>query len=155
MRLTLTKQAEYALRALVWLAQEEAADRGRGQSGRHKAATISTAVGIPPQFAARVLAQLQRRGLLFARAGQHGGYTLARPAEAVSILQVVEAVEGPLRSGTCVLREANCSSDGTCLLHGAWSAAQDSLRAILSRTSIAATTTAATTPTTQTFAPAD
>ena len=143
MRLTLTKQTEYALRALVWLAQTAGSPPASGQrggqphatvNGRHKAAAIAGAVGIPPVFAARVFAQLQRQGLLRARAGQHGGYTLARPATDISLLDVIEAVEGRVGSRDCVLRDARCGADGTCLLHDAWTTAQNALRAELART---------------------
>ena len=157
MRLTLTKQTEYALRALVWLAQADdleqmrshanghanthsnthANGNGNGngnRNGRHKAAAISSAVGIPPVFAARVFAQLQRQGLLHARAGQQGGYTLARPATEISLLDVIEAVEGHVGSRDCVLRDTPCGADGTCLLHDAWNTAQNALRTELART---------------------
>ncbi len=161
MRLTLTKQTEYALRALVWLAQEDELEQTRSHAnghadthsnghangnrngngngygngnGRHKAAAISSAVGIPPVFAARVFAQLQRQGLLHARAGQQGGYTLARPATETSLLDVIEAMEGRVGSRDCVLRDTPCGTDGTCLLHEAWNAAQNALRAELART---------------------
>ena len=137
MRLTLTKQTEYALRALVWLSQVEETDRVGGLPSRHTAAAIARAAQIPPMFAARVLAQLQRQGLLRARAGQQGGYTLARSAAAVSLLEVIEAVEGPLQTRTCVLRDSACGAGGTCILHDAWNAAQDALRAVLSRTTLA------------------
>ena len=137
MRLTLTKQTEYALRALVWLAKVEEGDRASGALARHKAAAISDAAHIPPVFAARVLAQLQRQGLLRARAGQQGGYTLARPAAEVTLLEVIEAVEGPLQTRTCVLRDTACGEGGTCVLHDAWSAAQDALRTVLGRTTLA------------------
>jgi Rrf2 family protein len=145
MRLTLTKEAEYALRALVWLAQAEAMEAAAaaevghagGTVARHKAAAISAAADIPLHFAARVLAHLQREGLLRARAGQQGGYTLARPAGDVSLLDVIEAVEGPLQTRTCVLRDAACSSDGPCVLHNAWRTAQSALREVLERTTLA------------------
>ena len=139
MRLTLTRQAEYALRALIWLAGEAEveAERGDGRLTRHKAASIARATNIPPVFAARVLAQLQHQELLFARAGQHGGYALARPAGRISLLQVIEAVEGPLRTRDCVLRDSACGEGGTCTLHEAWSAAQDALRSVLGGTTLA------------------
>ena len=137
MRLTLTKQAEYALRILVWLASNEAADRAEGVTiARHKAAAIAAATDTPPVFATRVLALLQRHGLLLARAGQQGGYTLGRPASSVSLLEVVEAVEGPLITRTCVMRDGLCGESGYCVLHHAWSAAREALRDVLARTEL-------------------
>jgi Rrf2 family transcriptional regulator, iron-sulfur cluster assembly transcription factor len=159
MRLSLTKQTEYALRALVWLAQTDLWGSGgasashqapnigvashvgsvNSDSGlvRHKAAEIADATSIPPVFATRVLAHLQRQGLLHARAGQQGGYTLARPASQITLLEVIEAVEGPLVTLSCVLREAGCGVDGTyCILHDAWSRAQEALRDTLAQTTL-------------------
>jgi Rrf2 family protein len=138
-RLTLIKETEYALRALVWLCQEtesERAERPDGPPVRHKTAAISGAVRIPPVFAARVLGLLRRHGLLRARAGRQGGYTLARPAADVTLLQVIEAVEGPLETRTCVLRDSACGAGGRCVLHGAWSTAQEALRSVLGRTTL-------------------
>jgi Rrf2 family protein len=150
MRLALTKEAEYALRALVWLAQvaRPAAVRcgaARNQAGpagppRHKAAEIARATGIPPVFALRVLANLQRQGLLSARAGRRGGYVLARPAGQITLLEAIEAVEGPLQTQECVLREAGCGSGGDCVLHSAWCAAQGALRTSLAQSTLAAAT---------------
>ena len=144
MRLTLTKQAEHALRVLVWLS----ADGAPGGAGdpvppRRKAAQIAADTGVPPDFATRVLALLQRHGLLRARAGRQGGYTLARPPSEITVLEVVEAVEGPLHSRECVLRDQLCSADAPCLLHDAWSTAREALRRVLGQTTLAGVYSAA------------
>jgi Rrf2 family protein len=88
----------------------------------------------------RALALLQRQGLLLAHAGQHGGYTLARPARDISLLEVVEAVEGPLMSRECVLRDLPCGADGDCVLHEAWNSAREALRTVLAQTPLASVT---------------
>jgi Rrf2 family protein len=135
MRLALTKQAEYAIRILVWLSSSEKADRAEGvPTARHKAAEITAATDVPPVFATRILALLQRRGLLLARAGQQGGYVLERSAHSISLLDVVEAVEGPLITRECVMRDGLCGENGHCLLHDAWSASREALRSILAGT---------------------
>jgi Rrf2 family protein len=128
-----TKQTEYALRALLWLADTIPPAAAGG--GRQKAAAIAGATGIRPVFAQRVLGQLQRRGFFDARAGRQGGYALARPARRVSLLEVIEAVEGPLATQTCVLREGACGAPGRDrVLHGAWRAGQEALRAAFADT---------------------
>lgn len=129
MRLNLTRQADHALRAMVFLA-------GQRDGGRRKAAEIAAAAGIPVPFAARVLAQLQHAGLLDARAGRDGGYILARNPAAISLLDVIEAIEGPLEARDCLLRDHRCGTDGHCLLHEAWAAAQGALREVLAEASI-------------------
>jgi Rrf2 family protein len=114
---------------MAWLASQPI---GR----RRKAAEIAAAVGIPLPFAARVLSQLNRRGLLQARAGQDGGYTLARSGESVSLLEVIEAIEGPLRAPMCLLRDVRCGASQPCRLHDAWSTAQEALRSALASTTL-------------------
>ena len=137
MRLDLTKQAGHVIRAMVWLAETEAQSQTGEPTSRQTAAAIASAVGIPPAFAARLLAQLRRRDLLRARAGQQGGYTLARPASEISLLEVIEAAEGPLLSHECLLRDSSCGTTDYCVLHTAWSAAQEALRTVLSQVSLA------------------
>jgi Rrf2 family protein len=106
-----------------------------GTRARHKAAAIAAATGIPPVFVARVLANLQRQGFLNARAGQQGGYRLARPPQEITLLEVIEAVEGPLVTRDCVLRDTTCGAQGRyCVLHDAWSTAQSALRDSLAQT---------------------
>lgn len=136
MRLTLTREADYAVRAMVWLAQMASQHRNAEAAPRQKAAAIARATGIPPAFSARVLAQLQHRGFLRARAGRDGGYSLAQPVRNISLLEVIEAVEGPLLSQECLLRDSDCGTDGYCVLHDAWNAAQEALRTTLAQTSL-------------------
>jgi Rrf2 family protein len=130
MRLNLTRQADHAIRAMIWLA-------GQPVGSRRKAAEIAEAVAIPGPFAARVLAQLNRSGLLAARAGYEGGYWLGRPADQISLLEVIEAMEGPVRANACLLRDTSCGSGGNCVLHDAWRASQDALRSVLGATPLA------------------
>ena len=130
MRMSLTRQADHAVRALVWLA-------GQPAGSRRKAAEIAGAVGIPLPFAARVFARLQRSGFLIARAGHDGGYALARRPSDVSLLEVIEAFEGPLRARGCLMRDGACGAGGFCQLHGAWATAQSALRDVLAGTSLA------------------
>ena len=130
MRLNLTRQADHALRAMVWLVEQPSGTR-------RKAAEIAQAAVIPRPFASRVLAQLNRSGLLAARAGQDGGYALARPADQITLLDVIEAMEGPVHAYACLLRDQTCGTGNDCVLHEAWRASQDALRAVLSATSLA------------------
>lgn len=132
MRLALTKQAEYAVRAMAWLSRQDM------EPERRKAAEIAQATGIPPVFALRVLSLLQRQGFLDARAGQYGGYALSRHAASITLLEVIEAVEGSVSTRGCVLRDLSCGDDGYCAMHQAWSQAQAALRDTLAATTILA-----------------
>ena len=120
MRLELTKRGDYAVRAMLALT------RGAG-NGLLSARRISDAMDIPVRFLPQVLADLQRAGLIEAAPGRAGGYRLARDPEAVSLLQVIEAVEGDSRRQACVLLGGPCGQDGFCDVHGVFFDGQEAL----------------------------
>lgn len=88
MRLTLASR--YALHAVAYLAR-----RGKGQ--RASVEEIAEAEGLPRHFVAKVLVRLVRAGLVATARGSTGGTWLTRPAQAITLRDVIEAVEGPLR----------------------------------------------------------
>jgi Rrf2 family protein len=130
MRLELTKRGDYAVRAML------ARARGGG-NGLLSARRISDAMGIPVRFLPQVLADLQRAGLVEAAPGRAGGYRLARPSEEISLLDVIEAVEGDSRRRTCVLRGGPCGLDGTCDVHDVFFQGQEALRGTFARSTLA------------------
>lgn len=130
MRLELTKRADYAIRAVVALA---AAAPDRRLSVRQMAAEHA----IPVRFLPQVMADLVGAGLVEGLTGRVGGYRLTRPAAAISVLEVIEAVEGDSRRRTCVLRGGACRVGGACDVHHVFAAAQDGLIRQLGGASIA------------------
>ena len=80
---------EYGLRAMVYLAQKYADGKAI------RAAEIASRGGLPLPFLQRLLARLQRAGLVTSLRGAHGGYRLARPPATIPVLQVVEALTAP------------------------------------------------------------
>jgi Rrf2 family protein len=129
-RLELTKRADYAIRAVVALA---AAAPDRRLSVRQMAADHA----IPVRFLPQVMADLVGAGLVEGLTGRVGGYRLTRPAAAISVLEVIEAVEGDSRRRTCVLRGGACRVGGACDVHHVFAAAQDGLIRQLGGASIA------------------
>lgn len=121
MRLELTKRGDYAVRAMLALT------RGAG-NGLLSARRISEAMDIPVRFLPQVLADLQRAGLVEAAPGRTGGYRLTRDPASVSLLDVIEAVEGDSRRQSCVLRGGPCGQDGFCDVHGVFFSGQEALR---------------------------
>ena len=119
MRLQLTRRADYAVRAMLALARH---DDGLLSGNR-----IAAAMDIPPRYVAQVMGDLVQAGLVEARTGRRGGYRLAQRPAQISILTVVEAVEGDARRRTCVLRGGACSRDAVCDVHQIFSSAQDAL----------------------------
>lgn len=92
---------------------------------------------VPQSFASQILADLVRAGLATSRAGRDGGYRLARPPAQISLLEVIEASEGPLRANRCALGEGPCRWDAVCPLHETWGEATVLLRELLGRTDLA------------------
>src|SRR5262245_4003064 len=129
MRLELTRRGDYAIRAVVALARHAPDVVG--------AARLSQETGIPRRFVAQVMTEVVRAGIAEARLGRAGGYRLARPAESVSVFDVVDAVEGDVRRRSCVLRNAPCQREGSCDVHEVFMAAQDALLAELRAATIA------------------
>ena len=130
MRLELTKRGDNAVRAMLALAREPA---GSLLSARR----IAEAMDIPVRFLPQVLGDLSRAGLVEAETGRAGGYRLARAAADVSLLDVIEAVEGDSRRRVCVLRGGPCRLNGVCDVHAVFAAAQDDLLARLARATVA------------------
>jgi Rrf2 family protein len=130
MRMELTKRGDYGVRAMLALAR---APDGSVVSARR----IADAMDIPVRFLPQVLGDLSRAGLVEATTGRSGGYRLTRSASEVSLLEVIEAVEGDSRRQTCVLRGGSCGLDGFCDVHPVFFAGQEALLATLDEASLA------------------
>ena len=126
----ITRQADYAVRAMVYLAQ---------LGPDHRAATgqIAQAKSIPPSFLAKIVSQLSVAGLLQTSRGARGGVSLAKPPEAISLLDVVEAIDGPILLNDCVGVLSSCKYDDNCPLKPVWCDAQKMLVDHLSRANFA------------------
>jgi Rrf2 family protein len=119
-RLELTKRADYAIRAVVALA-------AASPDERLSVRTIAAAQTIPVRFLPQVMADLVAAGIAEGVVGRTGGYRLARPAATVTILEVIEAIEGDSRRETCVLRGGPCRLNGVCDVHAVFAATQEEM----------------------------
>jgi Rrf2 family protein len=142
MRVTLTLRGDYAVRAMLALAEHEQPGRLEDRdppttNGLLSAAAIAARMRIPSRFVAHVLSDLVRAELVIGSTGRRGGYRLARPAAAIDLLEIVDAAERRDDPPRCVLRGIPCDSQGRCAAHDAFSAATDAVRAELSRTTLA------------------
>ncbi len=131
MDLTLSKRGDYVVRSAISLA------RAYDTASWRKIREVVEETDVPQTFASQILADLVRAGLASSRAGRTGGYRLSRPPSEVSVLEVIEAGEGPLRSERCALGEGPCRWENVCPLHETWTAATAALRELLSRTTLA------------------
>ena len=123
----ITRQADYAVRAVLYLAQ--------CQPGTPVAtAEIAQAQKIPATFLTKIISQLSAAGILRTTRGAHGGVALARPANDLSLLEIVETIDGPVLLNVCVLDPASCPESLNCPVQKVWCQAQADLVVTLERT---------------------
>jgi Rrf2 family protein len=126
----ITRQADYAVRAMVYLAQ-------LGPEKRAATGQIAQEKCIPPSFLAKIVSQLSVAGLLQTSRGARGGVSLAKAPEAISLLDVVEAIDGPILLNDCVTESGSCKFDDSCPLKTIWCDAQKMLVDHLSKATFA------------------
>jgi Rrf2 family protein len=119
-RLQLTRRADYAIRTALCLGRE-------GREGWLAAPVIAQRMVVPPRFLPQIMQDLVRAGLVEASLGRGGGYRLARAPGEVSLLEIIEAVEGDARRRTCVLSSSACDASRPCDVHALFANAQDAL----------------------------
>jgi Rrf2 family protein len=126
----LTRASEYGVRCILFLAS-----RGDGRFVSRR--EISDAMDIPFEFLGKIAQQLTRAGLLEVVQGARGGYRLALPPEEISLLGVVEAMEGDLLLNRCLMRTEACDRAGSCPVHAVWAEARRRLRETLAAATFA------------------
>ncbi|HVA05414.1 MAG TPA: Rrf2 family transcriptional regulator [Acidimicrobiales bacterium] len=131
MNMTLSKRGDYVMRSAISLA------RVFDQGGWRKIREVVADTEVPATFASQILADLVRAGLARSKAGRDGGYRLSRAPSDISVLEVIEASEGPLQAERCALGEGPCRWEAVCPLHETWSKATVALRELLVDTSLA------------------
>lgn len=127
MQVALGKRADYGIRAVLELSRHH-------NHGRRKSREIAAATAVPPSYLARILATLSQAGIVAATAGPAGGYELTRGPVEVTLLEVIEVMEGESAVRQCMLRGIPCASGSTCSVHDFWTAAQSALNQELEQT---------------------
>jgi Rrf2 family iron-sulfur cluster assembly transcriptional regulator len=89
-------------------------------NGRVATATISSAEEIPLPFLTKVISRLATAGLVVTSRGMGGGVSLARPSQEITLLQIIEAVDGPILLNHCLLRSGSCEHEPYCAAHDVW-----------------------------------
>ncbi|MGE5641378.1 MAG: RrF2 family transcriptional regulator [Byssovorax cruenta] len=116
----ITRQADYAVRAVLHLAR-------MGNTERAATSTVAKEQNIPPSFLAKIISQLSIAGLLHTSRGARGGVTLARDPQDITLLEVVEAIDGPIQLNECVGSDGVCTFDDNCPIKPVWCSAQEEL----------------------------
>jgi Rrf2 family protein len=124
-------KSDYALRALIELASREGGDPVSAEE-------LGRLQEIPHGFLQAILADLRRSGVVMSQRGQSGGWRMARPAEEVSVADVIRAVDGPLVSVYGLRPEAVSYNESAEVLQHVWIAARSSLRDVFEQVSIRA-----------------
>ena len=116
----ITHQADYAIRTMYYLANMD---------GRQKVSTsqIAKEYRIPASFLTKIISQLSVAGLIHTARGARGGVSLARSPEAISLLDVLVAIDGPVALNDCVDDPTSCPFNVDCVLHQFWSDASEEL----------------------------
>lgn len=130
MRLEILPRTELTLRVLKTLAGGE----------RWRAADIADQVGSTADYVAQLVAPLTRRGWVRSVPGPTGGHELTAHLADVSVLELIDAVEGVPETDRCVMADRPCPAPDPCALHDAWIPARDAMTARLASTPLASLT---------------
>lgn len=130
----ISMKARYALQALIFLAQRSPAPA--------PIAVIAQGSNAPRKFLEAILLELKVDGLLNSRMGRAGGYELARPAQAVSVADVLRCLDGPLALAPCAARNSTrtcpgCKDLHTCAIRPSLTAARAAVADVLENRTIA------------------
>jgi len=112
-KMQILSATEGAIRTMLYLALE-------GEDRKISSQEICRTQEIDPVFLMKVTRPLMRRGLLSATRGTAGGFQLARPPGSITLLEIVEALQGPLVFNECLLGPGTCERDMTCPVHPVW-----------------------------------
>ncbi len=117
----ITREAEYAVRCMIYLCQQ-------GQGALVSRQEISERADIPFHFLAKIAQNLARAGFIEIRQGARGGFVLQQEPAAINLLGVVETIIGEIYLNDCIARPNSCKSSYSCAVHRIWGEARDQLR---------------------------
>jgi len=120
----ISRRTDYGVRVIMDLA-------ALPKNGRASTQDIADRQNIPGPFLAKIISQLSLSGLISTYRGSGGGVSLARPASEISLLHVIEALEGPVRLNRCAIEPSACPRDSHCPVHHVWAQAQIDLTGLL------------------------
>jgi Rrf2 family protein len=127
--LHITRKGDYAIRGMVYLAMKP-------PDQMSLISEMAAAIDVSPTLLAKIFQNFSKVGLVKSYRGVGGGFMLGRPAEQISLLEIVEAVEGPIVLNRCLLRPGTCDRDAGCTVHPVWKELQEKMRDILGSVSL-------------------
>jgi Rrf2 family iron-sulfur cluster assembly transcriptional regulator len=129
MSLIFSRQCEYALQAILYLALQP-----EGEMTSIK--KLARKLKIPYHFLGKILQDLSRKKLLVSLKGPTGGFALARPAREITLYQIVDAIDGDAFLRDCVLGFPRCSATEPCAVHATWAKLRDEVYQMLMRENV-------------------
>jgi Rrf2 family protein len=120
----ISRRTDYGVRVILDLASLPHNQRAPTQE-------IAQRQNIPSPFLAKIISQLSLAGLVTTFRGAGGGVTLARSPSEISLLHVIEALEGPVRLNRCLIEPGACPHNNHCPVHHIWARAQADLTGLL------------------------
>jgi len=114
----LSRGSEYAIRGILHLALEPVGKISFIEE-------IAEAQEVPKAYLAKIFQTLCKKGFLKSTRGPGGGFALIKSASDISMLEIIEAMEGPINLNDCLIRKGYCSREKRCPVHDVWRDAQD------------------------------
>ncbi len=121
--------AQYALRVLMEMAKTPSGTVARAQD-------LSRTTGVPAAYLSKILRRLAKDGILEARKGHGGGFSLTRRLERIRLMDVLAAVGGALERDQCIFGIGRCDARDPCPLHHSWSGLNDAFHSWSRRTTL-------------------
>ena len=125
----LTRAADYAIRVMIHIA-------GLPPGTTVRLRSLAQAVAVPESFLAKVLQTISRAGLVVSRRGPDGGFELVPSSMQATVLDVIDAIEGPVQLNSCLGEGGSCEQRDWCAAHTVWTEAQIAMLTVLSRDTI-------------------
>lgn len=126
----LTSGADYALRGLLYLAKQP-------PERLVVASEIAEAEKMPEYFFSKIFQALAKAGLVHSVRGSNGGFSLARPSKEITVLEAIEAIEGPIIMGKCVNAPGTCEKSDSCPFHHYLKEGKESLTSVFGKYTLA------------------
>ncbi len=127
MRLSMT--ADYAIRAMVYLSSHPSDEKTH-------ISEISSKQGIPESILRKIMGNLVKLGFVYSHRGKGGGVMLARPGNEITLLDVIEGIEGKIYLNQCLIGPDLCERTPYCPMHLVWRKAQNTMLEVLKEKSI-------------------
>ena len=128
--MVITRATEYAIRTVIYLAQQPKEEIVLKKD-------ICRTQEVTPAFLTKILQPLIKVGIVSSQRGVGGGFLLAKAPDEITLLDILQAEEGPLKLNHCLAQNGFCHRDSHCSSHEVWDEAQEEMINVLQRYSVA------------------